>query len=110
MPSAVVRKSLTDLSRRRSRTIFTVATLAIAVASIGLFALPSLMDRAMHKAVAADRLPDVTVYTRPIVLNEAQLARLRALPNVLAVEARSSFGGRMYVGARRTHVQVRGIS
>ena len=39
MFSAIARKSITDLSRRRSRTVFTVVTLALAVASIGLFAL-----------------------------------------------------------------------
>ena len=48
MVSALSRKSLTDLSRRRSRTFFAVATLALAVASIGIFALPALMDRSMH--------------------------------------------------------------
>ena len=45
MVSALLRKSITDLSRRRSRTFFAVATLALAVTSIGLFALPSLMNR-----------------------------------------------------------------
>jgi hypothetical protein len=34
MVSAALRKSITDLSRRRARTVFTVATLALAVASI----------------------------------------------------------------------------
>ena len=38
MVSSLLRKSITDLSRRRSRTFFAVATLALAVASIGLFA------------------------------------------------------------------------
>ena len=53
MVSALSRKSITDLSRRRSRTFFSVVTLALAVASIGLFALPALMNRAMHAAVSA---------------------------------------------------------
>ena len=49
MFSAIARKSITDLSRRRSRTFFSVVTLGLAVASIGLFALPALMNRAMHR-------------------------------------------------------------
>ena len=106
---SLLRKSITDLSRRRSRTFFAVATLALAVASIGLFALPALMDRSMSAEVAADRLPDLTVYTRPLALDRAQLATLAALPNVRAVEPRSSFGGRVYVGARRAFAQVLGI-
>ena len=109
MVTSLLRKSITDLSRRRSRTFFAVATLALAVASIGLFATPALMNRAMSAEVAADRLPDLTIYTRPLVLDQAQLAALAALPNVRAVEPRSFFGGRVYVGARRAFAQVLGI-
>jgi len=109
MVSSLLRKSITDLSRRRSRAFFAVATLALAVASIGLFALPTLMNRTMSAEVAADRLPDLTIYTRPLVLNDAQLAALAAVPDVRAVEPRSFFGGRVYVGARRAFAQVLGI-
>jgi putative ABC transport system permease protein len=109
MSSALFRKSITDLSRRRSRTFFAVTSLALAVASIGLFALPTLMDRSMQAEVTADRLPDLTVYTQPVVLHADQLAKLAALPNVRAVQARAFFGGRMYIGERRAYVQVRGV-
>jgi len=109
MVSSLLRKSVTDLSRRWSRTFFAVATLGLAVASIGLFATPALMNRAMSAEVAADRLPDLTISTRPLVLNDAQLSALAAVPNVRAVEPRSFFGGRVYVGARRAFAQVLGI-
>jgi putative ABC transport system permease protein len=109
MVSSLLRKSITDLSRRRSRTFFAVATLTLAVASIGLFATPALMNRAMSGEVAADRLADLTISTRPLVLNDAQLAALATVPNVRAVEPRSAFGGRVYVGARRAFAQVLGI-
>ena len=109
MVSALSRKSITDLSRRRSRTVFSVVTLALAVASIGLFALPTLMNRAMYGAVTADRLPDLTVYMRPLRLDSAQLGALGHLPNVLTVEPRSFFGGRVYVGYRRASMEVRGV-
>jgi putative ABC transport system permease protein len=59
--SAVARKSLSDLTRRRARSVFTVVALAIAVASVGLFALPTLMNRAMNREVAANKLADVTI-------------------------------------------------
>ena len=108
MSSALLRKSITDLTRCKSRTFFTVATLTLAVTSVGLFALPSLMGRSMHAAVVSDRLPDLTVYTRTFTPG-AQLAKLSALPNVRAVEAGSEFWGQMYVGARPAYVYVRGI-
>ena len=109
MISAPFRITISDLSRRRSRTFFAVATLALAVASIGLFALPALMNRSMQAEVAADRLPNLTVYTQPLTLDQAQLTALAALPNVRAVQARSAFAGRVYVGARRAYVRVLGV-
>jgi len=110
MLSAPTRKSITDLSRRKSRTLFTVATLALAVAGIGLFALPTLMNRSMNTTVAANQLPGLTVSTRPLVLDPAQLSALATLPNVTAVEPVSFFSGPVYVGARRAFAQVRGVA
>ena len=48
MASALLRKSITDLTRRKARAVFTVLTLALAVASVGIFAFPPLMERAMQ--------------------------------------------------------------
>ncbi|HUO38506.1 MAG TPA: FtsX-like permease family protein [Mycobacterium sp.] len=109
MVTSLLRKSITDLSRHRSRTFFAAATLALAVAGIGLFATPSLMNHTMSAEVTADHLPDLTISMRPLVLDQAQLGRLGALANVRAVEPRSFFGGRAYVGARRAFAQVLGI-
>jgi putative ABC transport system permease protein len=108
--TAPTRVSINDLRRRKSRTVFAVGTLALAVAGMGLFALPSLMDRSMTATVAADRLPDLTVDTAPLILGPAQLVQLAAVPNVTAVEPRSVYNGPIYVGARRAFAQVRGIA
>ena len=62
----------------------------------------------MHAAVVSDKLPDLTVYTRPLMPGVG-LAKLARLPNVRAVEAGSEFDGQMYVGARLAFVYVRGI-
>src|SRR5918995_667939 len=88
MLSASLRKSVTDLTRRRPRTAFSVLTLAIAVASISFFAIPTLIDRAMQDEVRAGRLADVTMDMRPIELTDAQLVALAALPNVAAGQPR----------------------
>ena len=107
--TAVTRKSLTDLTRRRARAFFTVLTLALAVASVGLFAVTPLMDQAMKHEVAANRLPDATVSMKPLALTNAELARLARLPNVTALEPRSLFATRVYVGARRDKALIVGV-
>ena len=94
--SAVTRKSVSDLTRRRGRAVFTVAALAIAVASVGLFALPTLMNRAMNREIAANKLADVTITVNPLPLNAAQAQALGSLPNVAAFDPRSTFGTRVY--------------
>lgn len=109
MLSAEHRLSVTDLSHRPARTIFTVLTLAIAVASISFFAVPSLIDRAMQDEVRAGRLADVTVSLRPVELTEAELAALAGLPNVAALEVRSSVDTRILIGERRAPARVIGV-
>ncbi|GAB7007047.1 FtsX-like permease family protein [Nocardioides sp. AN3] len=109
MLSAEHRLSVADLSRRPARTFFTVLSLAIAVASISFFAVPTLIDRAMQEEVRAGRLADVTLSVRPIELTDTELDGLAALPNVAAVEARSRVDTRMLVGERRAPARVIGI-
>ena len=107
--SALLRKSITDLTRRKARTFFTVATLALAVASFGFFAIPSLIDASMQEEVRAGRLADVAVSMRPLTLDAEQLAELAALPNVAAVEPRSSMETRVLVGERRAPARLIGV-
>jgi len=107
--SALMRKSVADLSRRRTRTSFAVATLAIAVASISFLAIPTLIDRAMQTEVRTGRLADVTIAMRPVLLTDEQLGQLAALPNVAAVQPRSSVDVRVLVGERRAPARVIGV-
>jgi putative ABC transport system permease protein len=98
--SAVARKSVSDLTRRRGRAFFTVAALAIAVASIGLFALPTVMNRAMNREIAANKLADVTITVKPLPLSAAQIQTLRSLPNIAAFDPRSTFATYIYMDGR----------
>src|SRR5579862_1693051 len=98
--SAVARKSVSDLTRRRGRAFFTVAALAIAVASLGLFALPTLMNRSMNGEIAANKLADVTVTVKPLPLTGAQAQALGSLPNVAAFDPRNTFMTYVYMGPR----------
>jgi putative ABC transport system permease protein len=72
--SAMDRKSVTDLTRRKGRAFFTVLTLAIAVASIGIFAVPSLLQQAMDREIASTRLADLTVTMNPLLAHQGQQA------------------------------------
>ena len=109
MGSTLLKKSLTDLTRRKTRAVFAVLTLAIAVASIGIFAVSPLMDRAMQGEVQASRLADLTLQTKPLVVTPAQLAELRRLPNVTGVQALSVVQTRVWVGERRQKAIVVGV-
>jgi putative ABC transport system permease protein len=107
--SASVRKSITDLSRRRARTGFTIATLALAVASISFLAIPAVIDASMQDEVRAEKLADATVTMRPLSLTDEQLAALGALPNVAAVEPGIRVNARVLVGERRAPALVIGV-
>src|SRR3712207_5050392 len=101
MTSAVARKSITDLTRRKARAFFTVLTLAIAVASVGIFAVPALMQQAMDREIAATRLADLTLTTKPLELQDRHLRAIARTPNVTAVQIKSVFSTRIMVGQRR---------
>jgi putative ABC transport system permease protein len=109
MLTATARKSLRDLTRRKARASFTALTLALAVASLGIFAVPSLLDGAMQEEVARSRQPDVTLTLRPLPLSDAQLAALERLPNVEAIEPRALFATQVWVGGRRERAIVVGV-
>jgi putative ABC transport system permease protein len=107
--SALLRKSVTDLTRRKARALFSILTLALAVSSISVFAVPDLIDRSMQSEVRAEQLANLTISTRPLPLSAAQLASLAALPNVEALEARSRVQTRVYVGERRAPAVLIGV-
>jgi putative ABC transport system permease protein len=89
--SAVARKSLSDVTRRRGRAFLAIAALAIAVASLGLFALPTLMNRTMNGEITANKLADMTMTVKPLPLTAGQVRALRHLPNVTAFDPEAIF-------------------
>src|SRR3954469_22513879 len=107
--TAATRKSLTDITRRKARAFFTILTLAIAVASVGIFAVPSLLQQSMDRKIASTRLADLTVTFDPLVINDAQLRAVAHTPNVVAVQPKSVFSTRIYVGDRRQKAVIIGV-
>jgi putative ABC transport system permease protein len=85
------RKAWGDLTGHRARTLLTAFTLGIAIASLGFLAVPSLLNAAMNRQVAASHLYDVGVSTNVIDLTPPQLAALGRLPDVAAVSPALGF-------------------
>lgn len=107
--SALGRKAWGDLVRHRARTVATMLTLGLAVASLATLGVPGLMARAMDREVTADRLYDVAVGTRDLVLTPAQLGALGQLPDVAAVGAGVSYPTQVAAGSRRQGATIWGI-
>jgi putative ABC transport system permease protein len=84
--SALSRKVRGDLRRHRGKNLLIVGTLALAIASFAIVAVPGLLNAAMQSEVRQARLSDVAVATRGLDLNSRQLAALGHLPNVAAFE------------------------
>ena len=107
--SALGRKAWGDLVRHRARTVATMLTLGLAVASLATLAVPGLMDRAMGREVTADRLYDVAVGTRDLVLTPAQFGALGHLPDVATVGAGVRYPTQVTVGGRTQAAMIWGI-
>ena len=71
--STLNRKAWADLTTHRARTLLTVFTLSIALASLGFIAVPGLLNAAMNRQVQQSHLYDVGISTSVIQLNPAQL-------------------------------------
>ena len=53
----------------------------------------------MNREIVASKLADVTLTVKPLPITAAQLQALGRLPNVVAVDPRSTFSTRIYIGA-----------
>jgi putative ABC transport system permease protein len=107
--STLNRKAWGDLTRHRARTLLTVLTLGLAIASLSFIALPNLMDAAVDRQIQASRLYDVAMNTRDLDLTTAQLDALGHLPDVAAVDSSIVYGTRMTVGSRTQDVEILGL-
>jgi len=84
--SVLSRKVRGDLRRHWGKNLLIVGTLALAIASFAIVAVPGLLNASMQGEVRQARLYDVAVATRDLDLSSRQLAALGHLPNVAAVD------------------------
>ena len=109
MVSALTRKSLKDLSRRRARTIFTVLTVAFGVAGLGMMAIEDLADRGMADQISESRMYNIRINVEDVALNATNVREMGELDNVRDVEPRAIARGKMYIGERRVQAVIIGI-
>lgn len=107
--SALSRKAWADLRHHRARTLLTVCTMGLAIASLASLAVPALMGRTMQGEIRAARLHDIAMQTHDLVLSAAQLGALRHLPNVAAFDARVTYSTRAAIGSRQEQALVWGL-
>jgi putative ABC transport system permease protein len=84
--SALSRKVRGDLRRYLGKNLLVVGTLALAIASFAIVAVPGLLNASMQTQVQQAHLYEVAVATRDLDLNSRQLAALGRLPDVAAFE------------------------
>ena len=89
MISAHSRRSLRELTRRRGRSILTIGTIAVAVAGVWLFAIPDNVQSSLTARVRSDAMHTARLAPNAADLSEAELAALRAVDNVEALDVRT---------------------
>jgi putative ABC transport system permease protein len=109
MVSAIVRKSMRDLSKRRARTVFTVLTVALGVMGIGLFAIFPMADEGASGVVEEQRLHNLMITVSDVALSAADAQALGAIDNVDGFEARAVYYTQMFIGERKNDVYIVGV-
>jgi len=109
MSTALLSKSLRDLTKKRARTVFTVLTIALGVSGMAMLAINPLADRAVETQIEETRMYNVQLAVEDVEMDGPTLAGLEEVDNVRAVEPRYVFFTRMQIGARRSDAYLIGI-
>jgi len=109
MISAIFKKSLADPQKRRSRTIFTILTIALSVGALGLFSVMPLMNEAMANEIEDSNLYDVQLRMDYLNLTGEDVEQIEQIENVRSIELKSYFTTRIYIGERRNEAVFIGI-
>jgi len=107
--TTLTRKSWRELTRRKARTFFTVATIAAAVTGLWVFAMPPLIDDAMNERVESDLLWDLRLSPNAVALADADIDAIRDLPNIAGIEARVLTNSPAFYQGRQLQVLMVGV-
>jgi len=101
MKPTLLKKSWGDLGKRKSRTIFTILTIALGVAALGMFGVVPLFDRAMFDEIEDTNMYNIRSGMQNVNLTDTNIEDLEALDNVEKVEPKLVFFTRIYIKERR---------
>ena len=109
MISAHARRSIRELTRRRGRAALTIATIAVAVAGVWLFAIPDNVETSLEARVRDDAMHTARLAPNAADLTADQLATLRAVDNVAALDTRTLARTEIRVAGRNEGVILVGV-
>ncbi len=109
MKPTLLKKSWGDLRKRRSRTIFTILTIALGVAALGMFAVIPLFDQAMFDEIDDTNMWNLRTYMQNVEMDEEDIIALESLDNIENVEPKQHFSTRIYIGERRNDALFIGV-
>lgn len=103
MLSAIARKSLGDLKKRKSRTVFTILTIALAVGALGMFGVVPLLDEAMSDDIQETNMWNVRANMPSTHVTADDISSIEEIDNVNNVEFKTLFMTKIYIGERRNN-------
>lgn len=109
MISARARHSLRQLTRRPARSVLTIVTIAVAIAGVWMFAIPGNVRSTLGDQTRTDAMHTARLAPAAAPLDADQLARLRAVDNVAALDIRTLARDEMRVDGRVEGVILVGV-
>ena len=109
MFTAIAKKSIGDLGKRRSRTIFTILTIAFGVAALGMFGVVPLFGDAMENDIQTTNMWNVRASMHETQLNASDIQHIKSIDNVENAEFKQVFFTKIYVGERRNDALIVGM-
>jgi len=109
MLSAIAKKSIGDLGKRRSRTVFTILTIAFGVAALGMFGVVPLFGDAMNEDISASNMWNVQAGMHETHLGADDILAIEDIDNVQSIEFKQVFFTKVYVGERRSDALIVGM-
>lgn len=109
MKITLLSKSFRDLKQRKARSVFTILTIMLGVAALGMFGVMPLVDQAMQDEIRGSNMHDVILRFNDTSLDEDVLESINDLDNVRNSEAMFILHTKIYIGERRNIAWVVGV-
>ncbi|MBN1538696.1 MAG: ABC transporter permease [Candidatus Thermoplasmatota archaeon] len=109
MKSTLLNKSFRDLKQRKARSVFTILTIILGVAALGMFGVMPLVDQAMQDEIRGSNMYDVLLRFNDTAMDDDVLGSINELDNVRNTEAMFILYTKIYLGERRNIAWVVGV-